>query len=338
MPLLDIRNLTIEFITPNGLLRAVDHINLKLNEGEILGLVGESGSGKSLIAKTILGAINNSWKVSADRFYFNGIDLLKLTAKQRQKIISSDISMIYQEPQSCLDPTMKIGRLLIESIPRSTFKGRFWQRLFWRKNRAIELLHKVGIKEHSAIMNCYPNELTEGECQKVMIAIALATQPKLLIADEPTNSMESTTEAQIFRLLASLNQNNDTTILLISHDLQMITRWTDRVNVLYCGQTVEIAETEELSKMAYHPYTQTLMQAIPDFGTAMPHKSPLNTLAGVIPPLEHLPIGCRLGPRCPYAQKKCIETPKLVRIRNRAVACHFPLNVDMQEFSAKEIR
>lgn len=331
MPLLDIRNLTIEFITPSGLLRAVDHVNLRLNEGEIRGLVGESGSGKSLIAKAILGVIQPDWRITADRFHFNGVDLLKLSPKQRRKVISANISMIFQEPQSCLDPSMKIGQLLIKAIPSKTFKGRFWQRLFWRKNRAIELLHRVGIKEHKDIMSAYPSELTEGECQKVMIAIALANQPKLLIADEPTNAMESTTEAQIFRLLASLNQNMGTTILLIGHDLQMITRWTDRINVLYCGQTVEVADSEVLIKSAYHPYTQALIYAIPDFGKAMPHKSPLNTLSGVIPSLEHLPIGCRLGPRCPYAQKKCIETPVLRNLKDHFVACHFPLNVDLQD-------
>ena len=328
MALLDIRNLTIEFITPDGLLRAIDRVNLKLSEGEIRGLVGESGSGKSLIAKAILGVNNHNWKISADRFHFNDVDLLKLTAKQRRKVISDNISMVFQEPQSCLDPSMKIGQQLIEAIPRRTFKGHWWQRLFWRKNRAVELLHRVGIKDHKEILKSYPFELTEGECQKVMIAIALANQPKLLIADEPTNAMEATTEAQIFRLLASMNQNMGTTILLISHDLQMVTRWTDRINVLYCGQTVEVADSEDLIKSPYHPYTQALIYAIPDFGKAMPHKSPLNTLPGVIPSLEHLPIGCRLGPRCPYAQKKCIEAPELIPIKDHSVACHFPLNTD----------
>lgn len=328
MALLDIRNLTIEFITPDGLLRAIDRVNLKLSEGEIRGLVGESGSGKSLIAKAILGVTNHNWKISADRFHFDNIDLLKLSPKQRRKVISDNVSMIFQEPQSCLDPSMKIGQQLINAIPRRTFKGHWWQRLFWRKHRAIELLHRVGIKDHKEILKSYPFELTEGECQKVMIAIALANRPKLLIADEPTNSMEATTESQIFRLLASMNQNIGTTILLISHDLQMVTRWTDRISVLYCGQTVEVADSEDLIKSPYHPYTQALIYAIPDFGKAMPHKSPLNTLPGVIPSLEHLPIGCRLGPRCPYAQKKCIEAPELRPIKDHSVACHFPLNTD----------
>ncbi|MCO6523616.1 MAG: ATP-binding cassette domain-containing protein [Candidatus Schmidhempelia sp.] len=328
MALLDIRNLTIEFSSPSGLLRAVDRVNIKLTEGEICGLVGESGSGKSLIAKAILGITNPDWQIRADRFIFDDVDLLKLSPKKRRKIISQNVSMIFQEPQSCLDPSMTIGNLLIKAIPKRTFKGRLWQRFFWRKNRAIELLHRVGIKEHKDIMDSYPYELTEGECQKVMIAIALANQPKLLIADEPTNAMEATTEAQIFRLLASMNQNIGTTILLISHDLQMVTRWSDRINVLYCGQMVEVGMSESLAHQPYHPYTQALINAIPDFGQALTRKSPLNALQGVIPSLENLPIGCRLGPRCPYAQKKCIVTPQLIEIRDHAVACHFPLNVE----------
>ncbi|MCU8651950.1 peptide ABC transporter ATP-binding protein SapD, partial [Escherichia coli] len=148
----------------------------------------------------------------------------------------------------------------------------------WRKRRAIELLHRVGIKDHKDAMRSFPYELTEGECQKVMIAIALANQPRLLIADEPTNSMEPTTQAQIFRLLTRLNQNSNTTILLISHDLQMLSQWADKINVLYCGQTVESAPSKELVTMPHHPYTQALIRAIPDFGSAMPHKSRLNTM------------------------------------------------------------
>ncbi|WP_016587251.1 oligopeptide/dipeptide ABC transporter ATP-binding protein, partial [Yersinia pestis] len=196
--------------------------------------------------------------------------------------------------------------------------------------RAIELLHRVGIKDHKDIMHSYPYELTEGECQKVMIAIALANQPRLLIADEPTNAMEPTTQAQIFRLLARLNQNNNTTILLISHDLQMMSKWATRVNVLYCGQTVESAVCEDLLSTPHHPYTQALIRAMPDFGRSLPHKSRLNTLPGAIPSLEHLPVGCRLGPRCPYAQKTCIETPRLRLVKNHAFACHFPLNLEEQ--------
>ncbi len=328
MPLIDIRNLTIEFMTAAGPVKAVDRMSISLIEGEILGLAGESGSGKSLIAKAICGVTKDNLNVTADRFRFNDIDLLRLTPRQRRKVIGHNISMIFQEPQSCLDPSENIGKQIIQSIPGWTYKGRWWQRFHWRKRRAIELLHRVGIKDHDDIMHSYPYELTEGECQKVMIAIALANQPRLLIADEPTNAMEPTTQAQIFRLLSSLNQNNNMTILLISHDLQMMSKLAKRINVLYCGQTVENATPDELLVKPHHPYTQALIRSIPDFGSPLPHKSRLNTLPGVIPSLEHLPVGCRLGPRCPYAQKTCIETPRLRVLKNHAFACHFPLNIE----------
>lgn len=326
MLLIDIRNLTIELITPTGLLKAVDKVNIKIEEGELLGFVGESGSGKSLIAKAILGATNKNWRITADRFLFAGVDLLKISEKKRQKLVSSEISMIYQEPKSCLDPSMKIGKQIKLTIPRSTFKGKWWERFFWRRQRTIELLHKVGIKDHQEVMNAYYHELSDGECQKIMIAMALATQPKLLIADEPTNTMESTTEVQIFRLLTGLNKNTGMTILLISHDLQMVSKWSERINVLYCGQMVEIADSKELISKPFHPYTQALITSTPNLGTSTPHKGTLNTLHGFIPPLENLPIGCRLGPRCQYAQKKCILSPILIEQKDHSFACHFPIN------------
>jgi cationic peptide transport system ATP-binding protein len=328
MPLLDIRNLTIEFMTADGPVKAVDKVNITLNEGEVRGLVGESGSGKSLIAKAICGVTKGNWRVTADRMRFNDIDLLQLSPRQRRKLVGRNVSMIFQEPQSCLDPAAHIGQQVIQAIPGWTYKGRWYQRFQWRKRRAIELLHKAGIKDHKMIMASYPYELTEGECQKVMIAIALANQPRLLIADEPTNAMEPTTQAQIFRLLAGLNQNSNTTILLISHDLQTMSLWADRVNVLYCGQTVESATSEDMLASPHHPYTQALIRAMPDFGRSSPHKSRLNSLPGAIPSLEHLPIGCRLGPRCPYAQRKCMTTPELRVVKSHAFACHFPLNIE----------
>lgn len=331
MPLLDIRNLTIEFKTGDEWVKAVDRVSMTLTEGEIRGLVGESGSGKSLIAKAICGVNKDNWRVTADRMRFDDIDLLRLSARERRKLVGHNVSMIFQEPQSCLDPSERVGRQLMQNIPAWTYKGRWWQRFGWRKRRAIELLHRVGIKDHKDAMRSFPYELTEGECQKVMIAIALANQPRLLIADEPTNSMEPTTQAQIFRLLTRLNQNSNTTILLISHDLQMLSQWADKINVLYCGQTVETAPSKELVTMPHHPYTQALIRAIPNFGSAMPHKSRLNTLPGAIPLLEQLPIGCRLGPRCPYAQRECIVTPRLTGAKNHLYACHFPLNMEKSE-------
>ena len=327
MPLLDIRNLTIEIDTPQGMVKAVDRMSLTINESEIRGLVGESGSGKSLVAKAIAGVCKDNWRVNADRMRLGDVDLLALSPRQRRKIVSREIAMIFQEPSTCLDPSERIGEQLEEAIPSSSFSGRIWQRFHWRQKQAIALLHKVGIKEHKRIMRSYPYELTDGECQKVMIAMAIANRPRLLIADEPTNDLDPITQAQIFRLLSRMNQLGNTTILLVSHDLTTVTQWADRITVMYCGQSVESGTSKELLELPHHPYTAALMRAMPDFSLGISHKSKLETLPGSIPPLQHLPIGCRLGPRCPYAQRKCVEVPLRQKIKGHKFSCHFPLNM-----------
>lgn len=328
MPLLNIRNLTIEIDTPQGLVRAVDRVSLSLNEGDILGLVGESGSGKSLIAKALVGVGKENWKISADLMQLDNIDLLSLSASERRKLISRHVSMIFQEPSTCLDPSVPIGKQLIESIPSSTFDGKWYQRLFWKHKQAKALLHKVGVKDHKKLMKSYPYELTDGECQNVMVAMAIAKKPILLIADEPTNDLDSITQLQILRLLRRMNQVNNTSILLISHDLTMITNWATKITVMYCGQSVESAPTEKIIEAPKHPYTTALLKVMPDFNEKIPHKQMLQVLPGAIPPLKHLPIGCRLGPRCPYAQKKCVQVPPFKQFKNHYFSCHFPLNME----------
>ena len=338
MVLLDIRNLRIDIKTPNGLIRIVDNVSFTLNEGEICGLVGESGSGKSLIAKVICNAFKDSGIVTADRFRFNDVELLKLTPTQRRQIVGKEISMVFQDPLTCLDPSQKIGKQLIQNIPGWTFKGHWWQRLFgWRKRRAIELLHRVGIKEHKDIMRSYPHELTEGEGQKVMIAIAVANQPRLLIADEPANSVESITRVQIFKLLSSMNQNQGTSILLASNDINSISEWCDAFVVLYCGQNSESGPREAILENPHHPYTQALLHSIPDFTQPLPFKSQLGTLKGSVPLLEEMPLGCRLGPRCPFAQKKCITKPTALRVKQHEFYCHFPINLREKKIKETEV-
>ena len=333
MPLLDIRHLTIEIETPQGLVKAVDRMSITLNEGEIRGLVGESGSGKSLVAKAIVGVCKENWKVSADRMRLGNIDLLQLTPKERRRVIARDIAMIFQEPSTCLDPSEKVGHQLIESIPSHAFEGKWWQRFKWRKKQAIALLHKVGIKDHSRLMDSYSYELTDGECQKVMIAMAIAAKPKVLIADEPTNDLDPITQSQILRLLSRMNQLHNTTIILIGHDLTTITQWATRITVMYCGQSVESADTQKLLDAPKHPYTVALLKAMPDFNDWIPHKEKLQSLPGSIPPLQHLPIGCRLGPRCPYAQRQCVQIPHTSRVKNHKFNCHFPLNMEKKKKS-----
>lgn len=324
MQLLDIRNLTLELETPEGLVRAVDRVSLTLKEGEIRGLVGESGSGKSLIAKAIMGVLHRRWKISADRFHWCGQELLRLPYDQQRQIISRDIAMIYQEPSRSMDPTATIGEQLAEAIPDHLLEGSWWQRGYFRKKRALALLHKVGIRDHS-ILSSYPYQLSEGLCQKIMIAMAIAKSPKLLIADEPTTALESTTQAQLFRLLASFNQLKGTSILLISHELETVARNTDTLSVLYCGQLVEAGDTATLLKHPLHPYTHALIKSVPEFQPELGFKQQLYALHGSIPTLQHLPIGCRLGPRCPNARKECVKTPITERQQNHYYSCHFPM-------------
>ncbi|GAJ75905.1 LOW QUALITY PROTEIN: peptide transport system ATP-binding protein SapD [Vibrio sp. JCM 18905] len=310
------------------MVKAVDRMSLTLNEGEIRGLVGESGSGKSLVAKAIVGVSKDNWRITADRMRLAILTCFSLRQKSRRRVIARDIAMIFQEPSTCLDPSEEVGRQLIESIPSRAFEGKWWERFKWRKKQAIALLHKVGIKDHKRLMGSYLYELTDGECQKVMIAMAIATKPKLLIADEPTNDLDPITQSQILRLLSRMNQLNNTTILLIGHDLATITQWAGRITVMYCGQSVESADTSKIIAAPKHPYTDALLKAMPDFNDWVPHKQKLQSLPGSIPPLQHLPIGCRLGPRCPYAQKQCVEIPHTRRIKNHKFNCHFPLNTE----------
>jgi cationic peptide transport system ATP-binding protein len=325
MHLLDIRNLTIELHTEDGVIRAVDKVNLSLKEGEVHALVGESGSGKSLIAKAIVGVLNSRWTVTADRMHWQGVDLMRLSPEKRRKIVSKYMAMIYQEPSRSLDPTAKIFEQVAESLPENTFKKGVFRRNTERKEKVKALLHKVGIREHVRVASSYPHELSEGICQKVMIAMAIARNPKLLIADEPTTALESTTRAQIFRLLKSLNQLKNMSVLMISHELEEITQWSHSMHVLYCGQMVEAGPTQKVFYEPLHPYTQALVNSLPDYAQGLAHKEPFYALKGTIPPLQHLPIGCRLGPRCPQAQKQCVVTPHQSQSHGHAYACHFPL-------------
>ena len=224
MPLLDIRHLTIEIETPQGMVKAVDRMSITLNEGEIRGLVGESGSGKSLVAKAIVGVCKENWKVSADRMRLGNVDLLQLTPKERRRVIARDIAMIFQEPSTCLDPSEKVGKQLIEVIPSRAFEGRWWQRFKWRKKQAIALLHKVGIKGHSRLMDSYSYELTDGECQKVMIAMAIAAKPKVLIADEPTSALDSDNTQRVAELLIEIAESVGAGLLIATHD-ERLTRF-----------------------------------------------------------------------------------------------------------------
>lgn len=327
MPLLDIRNLTIELDTPHGRVKALERVSLTINPGELHGLVGESGSGRSLLARAILGVPGHNWTITADRMMWDGQNLMEMSSKQRRNLMGSEIAMIFQDPTSSLDPAISVGSQIIEAMPIDKSLP-FWKRGKVRRKIAEKWLHKVGIKNTDKVMDSYAWELSEGECQKVMIAMAVANQPRLLIADEPTDSMELSTQAQIFRLLSKLNQLQNVSILLISHELETLSGWCDQLTVLYCGQVMESGPTSELIAQPFHPYTKALVENAPDYSGELPHKSMMQTLPGSAPALQHLPIGCRLGPRCPHAQRKCVEVPKRRKIKNHKFSCHFPLNME----------
>jgi len=325
MNLLDIRNLSIELKSATNPILAVDRVSLTMKEGEVRGLVGESGSGKSLLAQAIVGVLDDKWQVDADRFHWRGNDLMRLSLDERKAIISKDVAMIFQEPMACLDPTMTIEEQLTEAVDCDQLSGFFWQKNQQRKENAISLLHKVGIKQHKVCLKKYPHQLNEALCQRIMIAMALAKRPILLIADEPTAAMESTNQGQIFRLLASLNQLKNMSILLISHDLENVTHWTNTITVMYSGQFVEAGTTKQIFEQPFHPYTRALIDSSPKANMSLPAKSRLMALPGSIPILQHLPIGCRLGPRCPRAQQECVIAPKVQNYHGHQFSCHFSL-------------
>ncbi|ABL99439.1 oligopeptide/dipeptide ABC transporter ATP-binding protein [Shewanella amazonensis] len=327
MPLLDIRNLTIELDTPHGRVKALEKVSLMLHAGEIHGLVGESGSGRSLLARAVLGIPGPNWTITADRMMWDGRNLMEMSDVERRNLMGKDMAMIFQDPSGSLDPVITIGAQLIEAMPADK-NVPFWRRGRERRLTAQKWLHKVGIKDPKRVMASYPWETSEGECQKVMIAMALANQPRLLIADEPTNSMEPSTQAQIFRLLAQLNQLQGVTIMMISHELETLADWCNNLTVLYCGQVMESGPIDELIREPLHPYTKALMDHLPDYRGNLPHKSLMPVLPGSAPALQHLPIGCRLGPRCPEARRECVHQPQLQHQKDRYYACHFPYRTE----------
>lgn len=328
MALLDIKNLTLYLDIGSETVTALEKVSFTLAEGEIKALVGESGSGKTLVVKAIIGALPDYWSIKADRLTYQGLDLLKMTYEQRRQIMRREIAVVFQEPTSSLDPSVKLGDQIEESIPEELIqKGWWWQRNKQRREIAISLIHKVGIKEHERWLNCYPYEIPADISQKIMIAMALASQPRILIADDSTRGLESTTKTQVLRLLVKLNKTKNLSILFVSHDLLAITSIASNMTVLYCGQTVESGKVKSLLKRPLHPYTKALLDSAPSFQTSLASKSPLKALKGTIPSLQHLPAGCRLGPRCPNARKQCVQVPVARNIQDHHYSCHFPLHL-----------
>lgn len=316
-PLLDIRGLRTHFTTPEGVVRAVDGVDLSIAPGEILGVVGESGCGKTVTALSVMGLIERPGEIVGGSIMFDGRDLRTLSRSAITEIRGSEIGMIFQQPKVSLNPVIRIGKQIAEQLIRRRGVPR---RAAWAE--AVNLLAAVGIPAPEARASSYPHELSGGQAQRVMIAIALSLHPRLLIADEPTTAVDVTVQAQILRLLRDRCRALSTALILVTHDLGVIAQVADRVVVMYAGQVVENAPVRELFANPRHPYTRGLMRSIPRLGhlTARLAEIP-GKVPGLIAPIQ----GCRFAPRCADrapAMPRCVtEPPPLFKDGHRAARC-----------------
>ena len=295
---LEIRGLNSYFFTEKSVAPAVDGLDLDIPKGKIIGLVGESGCGKSMTAKSIMGLLKYPGRVAGGSIRFEDQDLTRLSDKELRKICGNDISMIFQEPMTSLNPVLKVGRqvretLLVHNPAMSKAEA---------KQRVVEMFQRVGIPEAEKRYDCYPHELSGGLRQRVMIAMAMVCKPKLLIADEPTTALDVTIEAQILRLMKELRDETGMSVLIITHNMGVVAEICDYVYVMYAGKIMEQAETFELFDHTMHPYTKGLLDSIPRIGQ---NAERLHTIPGVVPNLLHLPQGCPFSNRCEYATDQC---------------------------------
>ena len=311
-PLLAVKDLKTYFYTEDGVVRALDGVNFEVYPGEVLGLVGESGCGKSVTSLSIMGLVSKPGRVDGGEILLEGNNLLKLPEDEMVKIRGNRVSMIFQQPQSALNPVFKVGDQLSEvlNVHQDLGKNAGW-------NRAVALLKMVGVPDPERRAHAYPHELSGGMAQRVMIAMALACVPELLIADEPTTALDVTIQAQILDLMRDLRREMGTAVILITHDLGVVAEMADRVAVMYAGEIVEQTDVNSLFDEPLHPYTQGLIGSIPILGE---RKEKLDVIPGSVPNLVNLPPGCRFAPRCQarikYSLAICTEIkPELEEAR-----------------------
>jgi oligopeptide/dipeptide ABC transporter ATP-binding protein len=290
-PLLQVENLKTYFFTRDGVVKAVDGVDFEVHTGEILGLVGESGCGKSVTSFSILQLVDQPGKIVDGQIKFKGQDLLELEKKEMIKMRGDRISMIFQQPQSSLNPVFKVGSQIAEVF--KIHDPEIEKKVAWEK--AVELLDMVGIPDAVSKAHAYPHEMSGGQAQRVMIAMALALEPELLIADEPTTALDVTIQAQILDLILELRDRMETSVILITHDLGLIAETVDRVAVMYAGRIIEQADVETLFEDPQHPYTKGLIASVPILGQV---KEELEVIPGSVPNLIDLPAGCKFAPRC----------------------------------------
>ena len=318
MALLEIENLSVDFPTHHHVMHAVDGVSLSLEAGEVLGIVGESGSGKSVTMMALMGLVPFPGVVRADRMRFAGVDLLQLSARERARLTGKDVAMIFQDPTTSLNPCFTIGFQLAETLqlhldmtPKAARK------------RSIELLEQVGIPAPEGRLKSYPHQLSGGMNQRVMIAMAIACNPRLLIADEPTTALDVTIQAQILDLLRTLQRDTGMALVLITHNMGVVSEMAQRVAVMYAGQFMEERGSQALFAQPQHPYTEALLSALPERSEGLQR---LTTIAGMVPGLYDRPTGCLFAPRCAGMQPLCQAQRPALRYRSDGtVRCHYPL-------------
>jgi dipeptide transport system ATP-binding protein len=328
MSLLDVRNLRVSFNTRGGEFVAVDGIDLQVDGDEVLAIVGESGSGKSVAMLALMGLLPWTATVTADRMRFDGKDLSTISAKERRQIVGRDVSMIFQEPITSLNPCFTVGYQVGEVLKVHLGLDRKA-----RRQRVIGLLEQVGIPDPVRRLGAFPHQLSGGMCQRVMIAMALACEPKLLIADEPTTALDVTIQAQILDLLLGLKRDRKMALVLITHDLGLVAEHADRVVVQYAGRQVESNDTVPLFADPHHPYTAALLAALPERATARR----LDAIPGVVPGQFNRPAGCLFAPRCRFADDRCrtVPPPHATPLLGLAL-CHYPLRAGLPMHRAEE--
>ncbi|WP_418319458.1 ABC transporter ATP-binding protein [Piscinibacter sakaiensis] len=321
MALLEIENLSVEFPARHGSLHAVDGVSLSLEAGEVLGIVGESGSGKSVTMMAVMGLVGFPGKVTADRLRFDGNNLLDLNERKRSELIGKDVAMIFQDPTTSLNPCFTIGFQLAE-----TLRLHLGMDSKAARQRSIELLEQVGIPAPATRLKAFPHQLSGGMNQRVMIAMAIACNPKLLIADEPTTALDVTIQAQILDLLQELQRQRGMALVLISHNMGVVSEMAQKVAVMYAGQVVEQQSAQALFNAPQHPYAEALLAALPERSDG---HARLATIPGMVPGLHDRPAGCLFAPRCRYADARCVaERPQLRDWADGRVRCHYPLSTN----------
>ncbi|NDP37196.1 MAG: ABC transporter ATP-binding protein [Rhodoferax sp.] len=318
MALLEIENLSVDFPSTNSVMHAVEGVSLSLDAGEVLGIVGESGSGKSVTMMALMGLVAYPGVVKADKLRFDGHDLLTLSNKERNQLTGKDVAMIFQDPTTSLNPCFTVGFQLAE-----TLRLHLGLDAKAAKRRSIELLEQVGIPAAESRLKVYPHQMSGGMNQRVMIAMAISCNPKLLIADEPTTALDVTIQAQILDLLRSLQKERGMALVLITHNMGVVSEMAQRVAVMYAGQIMEEQGAQTLFATPHHPYTEALMSAMPERSEGV---SRLATIPGMVPGLYDRPSGCLFAPRCAYAVDSCrAQRPPLRPWQSGMVRCQFPL-------------